>query len=171
LRRWLRDNWRLAPIPPVAASEHPHLHTKVKKEGAGRIPAKKLFELLRLLPEGEIKFKLQENHWVPITSDRRNYKLVGMSKDNFPALPPFPHALPAALLADAIAKTTFAILLEESRYRRYTCRLLLSPRTAAYELRCVRPVGTPAPALWLFALGYGCASANPPRVVCVRSLA
>jgi DNA polymerase III sliding clamp (beta) subunit (PCNA family) len=72
---------------------------------------------LRLLPEGEIKFKLQENHWVHITSDRRNYKLVGMSKDNFPALPVFPHALikiPAALLADAIAKTTFAISLEES---------------------------------------------------------
>src|ERR1700731_532207 len=36
---------------------------KVKKEGSGTIPAKKLFELLRLLPEdGEIKFKLQENH-------------------------------------------------------------------------------------------------------------
>src|SRR5271154_1914012 len=36
---------------------------KVKKEGAGTIPAKKLFELLRLLPEGEVKFKLLENHW------------------------------------------------------------------------------------------------------------
>ena len=77
---------------------------KVKKEGAGTIPAKKLFELLRLLPEGEVKFKLLENHWVHIISDRRNYKLVGMSKDNFPALPAFPHALvkiPAKLLADA----------------------------------------------------------------------
>src|SRR5580658_8098454 len=60
---------------------------KVKKEGAGTIPAKKLFELLRLLPEGEVKFKLLENHWVHIISDRRNYKLVGMSKDNFPARP------------------------------------------------------------------------------------
>src|SRR5580658_6042038 len=49
---------------------------KVKKEGAGTIPAKKLFELLRLLPEGEVKFKLLENHWVHIISDRRNYKLV-----------------------------------------------------------------------------------------------
>jgi DNA polymerase-3 subunit beta len=42
-----------------------------------------------------------------------------MSKDNFPALPTFPHALvkiPAKLLADVIAKTTFAISLEESRY-------------------------------------------------------
>ena len=107
---------------------------KVKKEGAGTIPAKKLFELLRLLPEDEIKFKLLENHWVHITSDRRNYKLVGMSKDNFPALPPFPHALvkiPAKLLADVIAKTTFAISLEESRYTLNGALLVLKPGSLA----------------------------------------
>src|SRR6202040_2535578 len=103
---------------------------KVKKEGAGTIPAKKLFELLRLLPEGEVKFKLLENHWVHIISDRRNYKLVGMSKDNFPALPAFPHALvkiPAKLLADVIAKTTFAISLEESRYTLNGALMVLKP--------------------------------------------
>src|SRR6204780_1761515 len=103
---------------------------KVKKEGAGTIPAKKLFELLRLLPEGEVKFKLLENHWVHIISDRRNYKLVGMSKDNFPALPEFPHALvkiPAKLLAAVIAKTTFAISLEESRYTLNGALLVLKP--------------------------------------------
>src|SRR3974390_599130 len=84
---------------------------KVKKEGAGTIPAKKLFDLIRLLPDEEVKFKLLENHWMQITCDRRNYKLVGMSKDNFPALPSFPHALvkiPAKILASLIAKTTFA---------------------------------------------------------------
>jgi len=103
---------------------------KVKKDGAGTIPAKKLLELVRLLPDGEIKFKLQENHWVHITSDRKNYKLVGMSKDNFPALPSFPHALlkiPVKLLADAIAKTTFAISLEESRYTLNGALLVLKP--------------------------------------------
>lgn len=107
---------------------------KVKKEGAGTIPAKKLLELVRLLPDGEIKFKLQENHWVHITSDRKNYKLVGMSKDNFPALPAFPHALvkiPAKLLADAIAKTTFAISLEESRYTLNGALLVLKPGSLA----------------------------------------
>jgi hypothetical protein len=50
------------------------------------------------------------------------------------------------------ATTAFIFLLLEGRYSR---RLLLNPRTAARELRRVRPVGTPAPALWLFALGMG----------------
>src|SRR5437773_2434779 len=53
---------------------------KIKKEGAGTIPAKKLLELVRLLPEGEIKVKLLENHWVEIVSDKKKYKLVGMAK-------------------------------------------------------------------------------------------
>src|SRR6516162_8320224 len=47
---------------------------KVKKDGAGTIPAKKLLELVRLLPEGEIKFKLLENHWVEIVATKRSTK-------------------------------------------------------------------------------------------------
>jgi DNA polymerase III subunit beta len=111
-------------------SIHASCEAKVKKEGAGTIPAKKLLDLVRLLPEEEIRFKLQENHWVHITCDRRNYKLVGMSKENFPALPPFPQPLvqiPAALLADVIAKTTFAISLEESRYTLNGALLVIKP--------------------------------------------
>lgn len=107
---------------------------KVKKDGAGTIPAKKLMDLVKLLPDGEIKFKLQENHWVHISAERKNYKLVGMSKDNFPALPSFPHALvkiPAKLLADAIAKTTFAISLEESRYTLNGALMVLKPGSLA----------------------------------------
>ena len=65
-----------------------------------------------------------------MTCDRKTYKLVGMSKDNFPALPGFPHALikiPSKLLADVIAKTTFAISLEESRYTLNGALLVLKP--------------------------------------------
>src|SRR6202049_2062142 len=92
---------------------------KVKKDGSATIPAKKLLELVRLLPEGEIRFKLLENHWVQILADRKTYKMVGMAKDNFPAIPEFPHPLvtiPAATLQSLIAKTKFAISMEESRY-------------------------------------------------------
>ena len=92
---------------------------KVKKEGAGTIPAKKLLELVRLLPEGEIKFKLLENHWVEIVSEKKKYKLVGMAKENFPALPAMPHTIvqiSAPVMESLISKTKFAISMEESRY-------------------------------------------------------
>jgi len=107
---------------------------KIKKEGAGTIPAKKLLELVRLLPEGEIKVKLLDNHWVEIVSDRKKYKLVGMAKENFPALPSMPHTLvkiPAAILESLIAKTKFAISMEESRYTLNGGLLILRPDTLA----------------------------------------
>ena len=107
---------------------------KVKKEGAGTIPAKKLLELVRLLPEGEIRFKLLENHWVQILADRKTYKMVGMAKDNFPAIPAFPHpiaTIPAKILSSLIARTAFAISNEESRYTLNGALLLLKPENVA----------------------------------------
>jgi DNA polymerase-3 subunit beta len=107
---------------------------KVKKEGAGTIPAKKLLELVRLLPEGEIKIKLLENHWVEVVSDKKKYKLVGMAKENFPALPAAPHTLvkiPGPVMESLIAKTKFAISMEESRYTLNGGLLILKPDTLA----------------------------------------
>ena len=107
---------------------------KSKKDGAGTIPAKKLLELVRLLPDGEIRFKLLDNHWVQVTSDKKNYKLVGMAKENFPALPTMPHVfvhLPAAVLGDMIAKTYFAISMEESRYTLNGAKMILKPESIA----------------------------------------
>jgi hypothetical protein len=48
--------------------------------------------------------------------------------------------------------TALTFLLLERRYKRW---LLLDPREAAREQRRLRPAGTPAPALWFFALALG----------------
>ena len=95
-------------------------NAKVKKEGACTIPARKLYDYVRLLPDAEITIKLLENHWVSIRCGRSNTKMVGMARSNFPSLPVFPAAgvvkIPAAVLRSMIAKTGFAIASEESRY-------------------------------------------------------
>jgi DNA polymerase-3 subunit beta len=95
-------------------------NAKVKKEGACTIPARKLYDYVKLLPDADITIKLLENHWVSIRCGRSNTKMVGMARSNFPALPVFPTAgvvkIPSAVLRSMIAKTGFAIAHEESRY-------------------------------------------------------
>jgi DNA polymerase-3 subunit beta len=92
-------------------------NAKVKKEGACTIPARKLYDYVRLLPDADITIRLLDNHWVSIRCGRSNTKMVGMAKSNFPGLPVFPSAgaikIPAAVLRSMIAKTGFAIASEE----------------------------------------------------------
>jgi DNA polymerase III subunit beta len=93
---------------------------KVKKPGACTVPARKLYDYIKLLPDGEIGIKLMENHWVQIRLGRSNTKMVGMARANFPQIAAFPSAgairLPAATLRAMIGKTIFAVANEESRY-------------------------------------------------------
>ena len=93
---------------------------KVKKPGACTIPARKLYDYIKLLPDGDMSIKLLENHWVQIRSGRSNTKMVGMARANYPQVPEFPSAaatsIPLASLRTLIARTIFAISNEESRY-------------------------------------------------------
>src|ERR1700758_3066008 len=93
---------------------------KVKKAGACTIPARKLYDYIKLLPEGEISIKLMDNHWVQIRAGRSNTKMVGMARANFPQVPEFPSSgafkISVPSLKNMVSKTIFAISNEESRY-------------------------------------------------------
>jgi len=106
---------------------------KVKKEGSCTIPARKLYDYVKLLADGEISIKLLENHWVQIRSGRSNTKMVGMARANFPALPLFPAEsalqLPAQVLRQLIGRTIFSISNEESRYTLNGALLVLKPES------------------------------------------
>jgi DNA polymerase III subunit beta len=106
---------------------------KVKKEGSCTIPARKLHDYVKLLPEADITIKLLENHWVSIRCGRSNTKMVGMARSNFPSLPVFPTAgvvkIPAQVLRAMIARTGFAIANEESRYTLNGALMVLKPES------------------------------------------
>jgi DNA polymerase III subunit beta len=108
-------------------------NVKVKKEGSCTIPARKLYDYAKLLPDADITIKLLENHWVSIRCGRSNTKMVGMARSNFPTLPVFPAAgvvkIPAPVLRSMIAKTGFAIANEESRYTLNGALMVLKPES------------------------------------------
>jgi DNA polymerase-3 subunit beta len=93
---------------------------KVKKPGSCTIPARKLYDYIKLLPDGDISIKLLDNHWVQIRSGRSNTKMVGMARANYPQVPEFPAVTATSISTTAlktlIARTIFAISNEESRY-------------------------------------------------------
>jgi DNA polymerase III subunit beta len=108
-------------------------NAKIKKEGSCTIPARKLHDYVKLLPDADITIKLLDNHWVSIRCGRSNTKMVGMAKSNFPSLPAFPTAgaikIPGQVLRGLIARTGFAISSEESRYTLNGALMLLKPES------------------------------------------
>lgn len=103
----------------------------VKKPGSCTVPARKLYEYVRLLGDGEITIKSLPNDWVQIRSGRSHTKMVGLARKTFPSLPLFPAGsaitLPKDALRTMIARTIFAISQEESRYTLNGALLILRP--------------------------------------------
>src|ERR1039457_3678346 len=105
---------------------------RVKKAGAGTIPAKRLLDYVRLLPDADLDVKLQENQWASLVCGRSRTRIAGMSRESFPELPQMPDVLaqiPVGLLASMISKTIFAISMEESRFTLNGSLLLLKNRS------------------------------------------
>jgi len=92
---------------------------EIKTQGSICVQARKLFDIARLLPDGPVSFRKEENEWVTVECGRSKFRLPGISKDTFPELPGFkstPLQLPASLLKLLIDRTIFAITQEEGRY-------------------------------------------------------
>ena len=92
---------------------------RVKKEGAGTVPARRLLDYVRLLPDAEVQVKVGDNQWASLVCGRSRTRIAGMSRESFPELPQMPETLaeiPLSVLAQMIASTIFAISAEESRF-------------------------------------------------------
>ncbi len=91
----------------------------VTNTGTVVIQAKKLFDIVRNLPDAEIHFLKEENDWVKILCGSAEFKIVGQAKENFPSTSTtnsYNTTLSASVMNNLILRTIYAITQEESRY-------------------------------------------------------
>jgi len=92
---------------------------EIIKEGSICIQARKLFDIVRALDSGDAHFKKEDNEWVTLKSGHANFRLAGVSREQFPEIPQFkstPMKLAAETFGYFIRNTAFAITTEQSRF-------------------------------------------------------
>jgi len=93
---------------------------QVKGEGAITLGAKKLYEIVRSLPESEVHLKVLPEAWATIECERVSFKMAGLPREDFPALPEAKGTggveLPVPALRELISRTAFAVTAEDARY-------------------------------------------------------
>jgi len=102
----------------------------VKTSGAAAVSARKLFDIVRFLPDADIHFKGEGENWIHITCERSKFKIASLSKESFPALPSVDaqkFLLPSQPLNYMSSRCTFAITQEESRYTLNGALMILNP--------------------------------------------
>ena len=92
----------------------------VEKPGAVTVSAKKMYEIVRELPAEDIQIKVEDNNWVKIQTGHSQFKLVGLPRDEYPALPDVAEegmiVIEGDTLRDMIKKTLYAVGENDARY-------------------------------------------------------
>lgn len=100
---------------------------QVKKAGRITLHARKLFDIVREMPEGPITLKLKDGGWAEVSGGKARFSLVGLDAEKFPPLP-IPEDLrafkiPGAALAELIDRTAFCASTDEGRVNLNGCLL------------------------------------------------
>ena len=96
------------------------VEANVEKAGAVTLPAKKLFGIIKELPNPQIELEVDEKNSCRITAGASYYKINGLAAEEFPPMPKFAEnrkiTLPQDKLKSLLRKTSFAISTDESRF-------------------------------------------------------
>jgi DNA polymerase-3 subunit beta len=91
----------------------------VTKPGSLTLPAKKFYEIVKSLPDTDIRVS-EDKSGVHVAADRFNSRMQTLPREDFPTLPETSGAtratLPRSAVKEMVAKTQFAITGEDTRY-------------------------------------------------------
>ncbi|MDD2851242.1 MAG: DNA polymerase III subunit beta [Desulfuromonadaceae bacterium] len=84
------------------------------------VSAKKLYEIVKELPNQPILFLSKDNDWVEIKCGKVQFNIVGLSSDEFPYFPEVKEEnlfeIETSLLRGMIERTSYAICTDETKY-------------------------------------------------------
>jgi DNA polymerase-3 subunit beta len=93
---------------------------KIYEKGKASVSAKKLYEIVRELPEQTIHIKRKDNQWITLRCGKSLFNLAGLDPEEFPSFPAYQEdnfsMVSSRLIREMIDKTVFASSNEESRY-------------------------------------------------------
>jgi len=102
----------------------------VGKSGSLTLPAKKLYEIVKALPETDVRIE-EDKNGVKVAADRFDSRMQTLPREDFPTLPDATGkgsaSLPRNALKEMVAKTQFAITGEDTRYFLNGAKFVLTP--------------------------------------------
>src|SRR3954447_4100501 len=102
----------------------------VGKSGALTLPAKKLYEVIKALPETDVRIQ-EDKNGVKVAADRFDSRMQTLPREDFPTLPEVSGGakatLPRTALREMVGKTQFAITGEDTRYFLNGAKFVLTP--------------------------------------------
>ncbi len=93
---------------------------KVYEKGSLSIPSKRFFQLVRELTDTDIEVTAADSEMAEIKSGSSRFRLNGMNKEEYPALPDLKEAtqfpIESETLKEMLFRTAFAVSKEDNRY-------------------------------------------------------
>ncbi len=92
----------------------------IQEAGAITLPAKRFGDIIKELPTNEVSINTKKNNLVFIETELCEFKIMGLSKEEFPKLPEFQDKevirLEQSDLKNMLGLTSFAVSVDETRY-------------------------------------------------------
>ena len=88
--------------------------------GSVALPARKLFDIAKVLPKGPVTVMAREGNYVEISAGRGHFRLAGLGSEDFPEMPEKPKGKPVALDSETFRKLVDSVSAfatgDETRY-------------------------------------------------------
>ncbi len=118
---YTKDDHLIVEATDLEISFRTIIPVKIEEEGSITVNARKLYEIVKELPESVITLEELENHWIRIpVGQKAEYTIAGLAPDEFPKFRNFPQdkilSVPGNVIKELIDRTIFSVSYDDSTY-------------------------------------------------------